>query len=76
MSPGSAEDEGSPERHHRDDAETIDQLTKEKFRLQLRIYHMEQQMQQTQGPDWKSSMNVKLEVSSLFITETVLIGDI
>ena len=64
MSPGSMEDEGgSPERHHRDDAETIDKLTKDKFRLQLRIYHMEEHMKQTQGNDWKSSMNVKLEVN-------------
>ena len=62
MSPGSDDDNNSPERHHRDDAETIDKLTKERFRLQLRIYHMEEQMKETHGADWKSSLNQKIEV--------------
>ena len=62
MSPGSDDDNNSPKRHHRDDAETIDKLTKERFRLQLRIYHMEEQMKETHGADWKSSLNQKIEV--------------
>ena len=62
MSPGSDDENNSPERHHRDDAETIDKLTKERFRLQLRIYHMEEQMKETHGADWKSSLNQKIEV--------------
>ena len=62
MSPGSDDENHSPERHHRDDAETIDKLTKERFRLQLRIYHMEEQMKETHGADWKSSLNQKIEV--------------
>ena len=37
FSPGSDDENSSPDRNlHRDDAETIDKLTKEKFRLQLR----------------------------------------
>ena len=38
FSPGSEDENSSPDRNlHRDDAETIDKLTKEKFRLQLRL---------------------------------------
>jgi len=62
FSPGSDDENSSPDRNlHRDDAETIDKLTKEKFRLQLRIYHMEEQMKQTHGDDWKASMKIKIE---------------
>ena len=31
-----------------------------------RIYHMEEQMKQTHGDDWKASMKIKIEVKGHF----------
>ena len=31
-----------------------------------RIYHMEEQMKQTHGDDWKASMKIKIEVKGDF----------
>ena len=31
-----------------------------------RIYHMEEQMKQTHGDDWKASMKIKIEVKDRF----------
>ena len=34
--------------------------------INSRIYHMEEQMKQTHGDDWKASMKIKIEVKGHF----------
>lgn len=39
-----------------------------------RIYHMEEQMKQTHGDDWKASMKIKIEVKGYLRSNGVITG--